>query len=75
MSEEGDEEAVDDDALAAEWESSVAAEDEDAGRGEHAAVPEHDADLGSWHLRGRLAADLAHGLLDGEHPIHAGVRV
>lgn len=30
MSEEGDEEAVDDDALAAEWESSVAAEDKDA---------------------------------------------
>src|SRR5487761_392759 len=43
--------------------------------GEHAAVPDHHADLRIVELGGRLAADLPDALLDGEHAVHPSVGV
>src|SRR6185437_5381163 len=48
---------------------------EAAGGAEEHADALHEADRDAGHLRERLAAQLPHGLLDGEHAVHAGVRV
>src|SRR5262249_27480808 len=42
--------------------------------GEHAAVAQDHADVRAVDLGGRLTADLADAFLDGEHPVHPGVR-
>ncbi len=53
----------------------LAAQDQHAGGGEHAAVAEDDADLRVTDLGGGLAAQLADAFLDGEHAVHPGVGI
>ncbi len=53
----------------------LVAEDDRAGRGEHAADAVADRDLRAGDLRRRDAAHLPHALLQRVHPVHAGVHI